>query len=163
MVKLTVALTSCLLATCEPTKETDIDFYNNSYDRTQVYCLASNIFHEARGEEEANQIIIGLITTARAREKSISVCRAVYEWNQFSWTNEDLEASAKKRKGKEWYTSYRTAFDVYYGKYDLQGRFECVRFYKRTDNVGVSENGKKFFAKLRFVSEFGKHSAYCKK
>ena len=49
-------------------------------------CLALNIYHEARGEPEFGQTMVGIVTLNRAEWKPNNVCNVVYEPLQFSWT-----------------------------------------------------------------------------
>ena len=57
---------------------------------TQLICMALNIYHEARGSSEANQLAVGLVTMNRHRTTKKSICSVVYERRgraaQFSWT-----------------------------------------------------------------------------
>jgi hypothetical protein len=163
MVPKAAVIIACWLGQCAAIAEDNkFDDIHDRYYRQQVYCLASNIFHEARGEPLESQIIVGLITVARVRDSGTSVCREVYRWNQFSWAN-NVNGKLEQRKGKEWIVAYSVASDVYNGKYELDPKLSCIRYYKRTDDVGVTENGKKFFSKLDKKVEFGMHSGYCKK
>jgi spore germination cell wall hydrolase CwlJ-like protein len=57
-------------------------------------CLLDNIYYEARGEPEKGQLLVAKATLNRA-EVYGSVCAAVYEPYQFSWT------MGKKAKIKE--------------------------------------------------------------
>lgn len=55
-----------------------------------LYCLAHNIFHEARGESVEGQIQVGYVTMNRVKVKSHGwpddVCGVVFQRKQFSWT-----------------------------------------------------------------------------
>lgn len=74
-------------------------------DRSQFYCLALNIYHEARGSTQDDQWAVGFVTRNRHYIKDQSICGVVWERNkvtvspssrkyvpQFSWTT----ASTKK-------------------------------------------------------------------
>lgn len=54
-----------------------------------LMCLATNIYHEARGEPEAGQFLVGFVTMNRVRDPRWpgSVCKVVYQPGQFIWTN----------------------------------------------------------------------------
>lgn len=49
-------------------------------------CTAYNIYHEARGETPVGQIAVAYVGINRASDRKISVCEAVWERAQFSWT-----------------------------------------------------------------------------
>lgn len=52
-----------------------------------MYWLAINIYHEARGETLAGQCAVGHVTLNRAIKKNKSVEEIVKEPQQFSWRN----------------------------------------------------------------------------
>ena len=56
---------------------------------TSLLCLTLNIFHEARGESLIDQIGVAAVTMNRVRDKGYpkSVCKVVYQPNQFVWTS----------------------------------------------------------------------------
>ena len=56
--------------------------------KTDIECLARNVYHEARGEPLEGQIAVAQVTVNRVEsgEFQSSVCRAVYASKQFSWT-----------------------------------------------------------------------------
>ena len=58
-------------------------------------CLAINIYHEARGESNAGQEAVAAVTMNRAEGDRARVCREVFRYKQFSWTN-DLVTKVKK-------------------------------------------------------------------
>lgn len=55
-----------------------------------IECLAHNIYHEARGEEEIGQIAVAYVTMNRVEHWYFpdSVCDVVWEPGQFSWTRD---------------------------------------------------------------------------
>lgn len=131
------------------------------YDSMQVYCLAKNMYYEARGEGIENMKVVGLITMERSRQRGLSVCRTVYEWNQFSWTRGDLKL--KQPSGSTFEKIKRLAWQIYRGEYVLANKYKCLQYYKRTDDRGVSDTSKKFFNKLVIKATFGNHTAYCER
>lgn len=56
------------------------------YDRTELRCLADNVYHEARGESKYGQALVARVTLNRARKMNESICKTVYKPYQFSWT-----------------------------------------------------------------------------
>jgi N-acetylmuramoyl-L-alanine amidase len=51
-----------------------------------LICLATNIFHEARGEPIVGQYAVAQVTMRRAKGDPKRVCKEVYRAGQFSWT-----------------------------------------------------------------------------
>lgn len=52
-----------------------------------LFCLALNIYHEARGEPKSGQIAVAMVTMNRAEWTPSNICQVVYERGQFSWTH----------------------------------------------------------------------------
>lgn len=137
-------------------------------------CLAENLYHEARGEDSASQRLIGAITLARLtdalqtkRAPAKTLCGIVGADKQFSWTL-DYRLATKRTEQEKWKQAQEIARDLIAqarsGELTLPKGWECARYYKRTDDVGVSENGKKFFERLSSVGKLGrKHTAYKEK
>lgn len=59
------------------------------YTERDVQCLATNIYHEARGEGYLGGLAVAVVTINRARHQDYprSICAVVYQARQFSWTN----------------------------------------------------------------------------
>ncbi len=57
-------------------------------DANELLCLALNIYHEARGEQERAQWAVGFVTINRAKraEWGGNICSVVWARSQFSWT-----------------------------------------------------------------------------
>jgi N-acetylmuramoyl-L-alanine amidase len=53
-----------------------------------LICLATNIFHEARGESVIGQYAVAQVTMRRAGGDPARVCKEVYRPYQFSWTTD---------------------------------------------------------------------------
>jgi len=58
-------------------------------ERTEMGCLALNIYHEARGESRQGQLAVAAVTLNRVRDERFpsSVCAVVWQPRQFSWTH----------------------------------------------------------------------------
>lgn len=58
--------------------------------KTDLNCLAHNIYHEARGEPVEGQIAVALVVTNRVLSGLFenTVCGVVYAKQQFSWTQD---------------------------------------------------------------------------
>lgn len=69
--------------------------------KSEIECLAKNIYHEARGEPLEGQIAVAQVTVNRVKsgEFQSSICKAVYAEKQFSWT---AEKSKKIKDRKAW-------------------------------------------------------------
>jgi len=98
--------------------------YDN--EKTQIRCLALNIYHEARGEPSVGQYAVAEVTMNRVHSKHYpdTVCNVVYQKNwdpsrkryvgMFSWTELD---ESPKLKSRFWKQSVRVAKKVYDGDY----------------------------------------------
>lgn len=53
-------------------------------------CLACNLYHEARGEEESGIFAVAIVTLNRVQSSEYpnSICEVVWQEWQFSWTND---------------------------------------------------------------------------
>lgn len=61
---------------------------------SSILCLALNVYFEARGESEKGMQAIAQVTYNRAKvidsdNPKSSICEAVYQKNQFSWTKKN--------------------------------------------------------------------------
>jgi len=78
----------------------------------QQYCLAQNVYFEARGESRLGQEAVAWVTLNRvmdpARPKTI--CAVVWEDSQFSWTNDGLKDSPAP--GAAWEQAKAVAAEV---------------------------------------------------
>ena len=75
--------------------------------RTELHCLAKNIYMEARGESLEGQIAVAQVTLNRVHDPSYhsTVCGVVYAYKQFSWT-------LGKRKQVVDQKAWRAALDI---------------------------------------------------
>lgn len=135
-----------------------------------INVVGENLYHEVRGESIADQYKAGLITLARAADNDKqwpkSIIGVVAQDRAFSWVL-DHKLATKRDEKKKWNTAIEVATNLIdkTGSTILMPKgWECVRYYKRTDNKGVSEKSRKWFEKaLVPVGEFGKHTAYREK
>jgi spore germination cell wall hydrolase CwlJ-like protein len=132
----------------------------------QLGCLAKNIYYEARGEPVDAQKVVAYVTIARAadrKEWGRTPCETVFQRirgvAQFSWVPHH-----EAPKGPQWDTAKHVAQVVYADPVAaIPKKLKCARYYKRTDNAGVSERSKVYFATLKTADRFGNHTAYCDK
>lgn len=59
-------------------------------DKEGLECLALNIYHEARGEEEYGRDMVAAVTLNRVLDSKFpsSICEVVWQSKQFSWTSD---------------------------------------------------------------------------
>lgn len=89
-------------------------------DRTEreLLCMARNVYHEARGQSEANQLAVAWVTRNRHEITGRSICSVVFEHArvngrnvaQFSWTQK-RHMSLMERAA--WDQAQRVAWRVY--------------------------------------------------
>ena len=68
-----------------------------------VFCLAKNIYHEARGEPLAGKLAVAKVTLNRVKSPQFAntVCDVVYQRWQFSWTHDKTLRVVDKRAWAE--------------------------------------------------------------
>ncbi len=71
-----------------------------------LFCLAFNVYFEARGEPLQGQWAVAEVTITRARASGRTVCEEVFEDRQFSW---NLMERPIVRKGEAWDTALYVA------------------------------------------------------
>ena len=100
----------------------------HSYRETQIFCLARNIYEEARSEPIRAQIMVGLITQARTRDSQwpSHVCRVVYQHGQFSWTLDKLHEKQKDYAALT--IAHMIARGIYDGEYIMPLEMSCARW-----------------------------------
>lgn len=118
-------------------------------------CLSRNIWFEAAYEPYQGQRAVGLVTALRtiSGEYPRSICRAVYQLRQFSWTL-DPRKITEPIKDPAYQAVRRLAREILELR---KNRLVLLRdaqalgipadgyFYKRLDNIRVSAKGKQFF------------------
>ena len=91
------------------------------YEKQQLECLATNIYHEARGEPLDGQILVAKVTLNRSRSYT-DICNVVYQYKQFSWT---LYKNKKVTDVK----AYRKAFDA--AHLAIWSDSDCTHFHTK--------------------------------
>ena len=71
-----------------------------------LFCLAFNVYFEARGEPLQGQWAVAEVTMLRAKNSGRSLCEEVFEDRQFSW---NLIERPVVRKGEAWDTALYVA------------------------------------------------------
>lgn len=114
-----------------------------------LFCLALNIYHEARGDGIDSQYGVAYVTMNRAEWKERKVCEEVFKPHQFSWTNNIKMPSDKK----SWNKSVHIAKTV-------------LKSNPKKSNVGKStfyhhkSVKPKWSRKFKFVTVKGTHIFY---
>lgn len=132
-------------------------------------CLALNVYHEAAGEPELGQLLVGYVTVARARENrpywgGTSICGVVYKKEnkngkvvpQFSWTVLRKEHPPRSRA---WTQAWNAADAVRSGKFVPDHDFAAARFYLNPQKA-QKEHVCWFEKTLVKVGEVGAHHFY---
>lgn len=80
-------------------------------DAQELHCLASNIYHESRGEPVIGQLAVARVTVNRLKypEYPKTVCGVVFQPKQFSWTHQRQKRAVE---AKEWLLAKRLAYEV---------------------------------------------------
>ena len=129
--------------------------------KQDIYCLAINIYHEARGEPEAGQYAVAEVTLNRVKSKHYpnTICEVVHQkgWDNirnryvsaFSWTELDYAINVKS---KPWLEALQVAKQVYYGR--AKPKLNGALFY-HANHVKPSWARKK-----KIKARIGKHIFY---
>jgi spore germination cell wall hydrolase CwlJ-like protein len=99
------------------------------YEKLDVFCLAKNIYHEARGENLVGKYAIAQVTLNRMHHISYpdTLCEVVMDPFQFSWAN-DRKIRWTRPKGDLWNESIEIAEDVIFRGKRVKG-LENALFY----------------------------------
>lgn len=66
--------------------------------KQDLYCMAANLYFEARGESELGQKAVAKVTMNRVKSGKYpdSVCKVVFQRKQFSWTHQEPWAKIQR-------------------------------------------------------------------
>ena len=80
-----------------------------NYSEEQLYCLAVNIYFEARSESTAGMMAVGLVTMNRTASNKYpnTICKVVWQRKQFSWTHDGQSDTPQNRRA--WIKSVKIA------------------------------------------------------
>lgn len=86
----------------------------NMTAKTEIDCLARNIFYEAGTENKLGKTAVAQVTLNRVRSGywGDNICQIVYAGNQFSWTK---KSKLEPARGANWDASRDVAREVLYG------------------------------------------------
>lgn len=159
--KIVVATTLALFST---------DAYTDKVGKFEqdLYCLAANLYFEARGESLKGQIAVAEVTLNRVKAKQYpnSVCKVVFQRKQFSWTHEQpwakiqkalngVEPSKNKLESSAYQQALKTAKTRL--KTDLNAILPEDALWYHTVAVNPKWNRK-----MKKVKSLGKHVFYTK-
>ena len=130
-------------------------------ERQQLYCLAMNIYHEARGEPYAGKVAVAEVTLNRVNSKHYpnTICEVVHQkrWDEirkryvsaFSWTELDFAVNLNSHA---WKDAMRIAQKAY--AEELDSKVGDALFY-HADYVKPSWSRKK-----KIKAKIGSHIFY---
>ena len=98
--------------------------------KSELLCLAKNIYYEARGEPLQGKIAVAQVTLNRVTHRTqfdASICQVVYAKHQFSWTME----KHREPRGPEWLEAQALAKLVVQGVAYLPN-FKALYFHNLT-------------------------------
>ena len=83
------------------------------YNKTDVFCMAKNIYHEAATESKLGKYAVAQVTINRTKDPRFKdgICEVVLEPYQFSWAN-NRRMQWTTPRGSNWEESKRIARDV---------------------------------------------------
>lgn len=90
---------------------------NIRYTKNDYFCLAKNIYHEAKGEPKLGRYAVAQVTLNRVEDARYpkTVCGVVFQHRQFSWAN-NHRMRWTTPTGPVWEESKRIAREVLEGK-----------------------------------------------
>jgi len=106
-------------------------------DTHEIQCLATNIYHEARGEPLPGKYAVSIVTLNRVKSKNYpdNVCQVVYQqaWSTkrkryiaaFSWT---AQSPNPKIESAAWREAIKIAKETYYN-HDIKTKVKGALFY----------------------------------
>jgi N-acetylmuramoyl-L-alanine amidase len=121
-------------------------------EKTQLGCLALNIYHEARGESRQGQTAIAAVTLNRVQSKKFpsTICGVVWQPRQFSWTH--TQSNYYPTDMASWQAAMKIARNSLDKK--VVADYENILFYH-------SKKVRPYWTKhKRFVARVGSHLFY---
>jgi len=128
----------------------------DAHTTRETYCLAENIYHEARGEPVDGMIAVALVTKNRVERHRFpdTFCEVVYEKGQFSWTLE--KRKPRVTNSKAWLTATMIAARVVTGDFDYSG-------FVADHYVNLKKADPAWRHKMTFQGRIGDHWFYVEK
>jgi len=118
---------------------------NVLYER-ELICLARNIYHESRGQSEANQRAVAWVTRNRARILNRTICQVVFESDrvhgrkvaQFSWTT---RSHGRAMERDAWDQAQRVAYTITQSAQREDPTRGATHFHERSSRPVWSRRG----------------------
>jgi len=122
--------------------------------KSDLICLAENIYHEARNQPVEGQVAVAKVTLNRVNHKHFpdSVCEVVYAPKQFSWTS---HKNKPVTEAKAWLMSLVVAQLVIL-THSAKPEFTATHFHTRQVNPYWNRRKEK-------VATIGNHVFYASK
>jgi spore germination cell wall hydrolase CwlJ-like protein len=125
----------------------------NNYTDRDLFCMAKNIYHEARGEPTLGKYAVAQVTMNRVRDPRFrnTVCDVVFQPYQFSWAN-NKSVRWTRPSGPAWNESMEIAKDVLEEGATIKGMEDTLYFHA----TYVRPNWRN----VRKVTKIGAHIFY---
>ena len=100
------------------------------YNKTDVFCMAKNIYHEAATESKLGKYAVAQVTINRTKDPRFEdgICEVVLEPYQFSWAN-NRRMQWTTPRGSNWEESKRIARDVIVEGKRVHGMNEALFYH----------------------------------
>jgi spore germination cell wall hydrolase CwlJ-like protein len=123
------------------------------YTDTDLFCMAKNIYHEARGEPTLGKYAVAQVTMNRVRDPRFSntVCGVVFQPYQFSWANNKGNRWTRP-SGSAWTESVAIAKEVLEEGATIKGMEDALYFHATYVRPG--------WRNVRKVTKIGAHVFY---
>ena len=117
-----------------------------------LYCLALNVYHEARGEDGDGRMAVAAVTMNRVASAAFpgTVCDVVWQPSQFSWTKDGRPD--RPYEVEAWTAAMETAIRVYW--YGQGGPVGSATYYHHETVSPYWARGAKVVARV------GRHLFY---
>jgi N-acetylmuramoyl-L-alanine amidase len=128
----------------------------NAHTASETYCLAENIYHEARGESVDGMIAVALVTKNRVARSRFpdTFCEVIYEKAQFSWTL--LKKKPRVKDDRQWNKAVKIAARVVTGDFDYPD-------FVADHYVNLNKADPSWRHKMQFQGRIGDHWFYVEK
>lgn len=123
------------------------------YTDTDLFCMAKNIYHEARGEPTLGKYAVAQVTVNRVKDSRFrdTVCGVVFQPYQFSWAN-NRSVRWTRPSGPAWNESLEIAQEVLEEGATIKGMENALYFHANY----VRPNWRN----VRKVTKIGAHIFY---
>lgn len=123
------------------------------YTDTDLFCMAKNIYHEARGEPTLGKYAVAQVTMNRVRDSRFrdTVCGVVFQPYQFSWAN-NRNVRWTRPSGPAWNESLEIAQEVLEEGATIKGLEDALYFHATYVRPG--------WRNVRKVTKIGAHIFY---